>query len=143
MRYFDNSAAMEDAVQDAPKYGSTKTGALHVTPGFDFRGSLPECVALPTDRRAVEVVVYSYDTPIGWRVNGIWYVPNVQYSITTTKHQEHLQRVAGRKAGRLVKVDAEPTEQDAERGWYVNTRYGTRLHLRGVGKSPYGPRMGW
>lgn len=31
-------------------------------------------------------VVTSYYTPIAWFADGMWYVPNVRYSTTTTKH---------------------------------------------------------
>ncbi len=36
---------------------------------------------------ASEYIVYSYDTPIAWVVNGEWVQPEVKYSLTTTKHQ--------------------------------------------------------
>ena len=31
-------------------------------------------------------VVISYQTPIAWFADSMWHVPNVNYSITTTKH---------------------------------------------------------
>jgi hypothetical protein len=35
-------------------------------------------------------VVWSYDTPIGWRDDMGWRVPDVKYSCTTTNHQNVL-----------------------------------------------------
>lgn len=37
--------------------------------------------------KGLEYVIYSYETPIAWRTNGSWVVPNVKYSVTTSKHQ--------------------------------------------------------
>lgn len=31
--------------------------------------------------------VFSYQTPIAWYAHGVWTVPDVKYSVTTTKHQ--------------------------------------------------------
>lgn len=35
----------------------------------------------------VTYVVMSYETPIAWEHDGVWYRPNVTYSVTTSKHQ--------------------------------------------------------
>lgn len=35
-------------------------------------------------------VIRSYDTPIAWFANGEWWVPNVKYSATTTRHLNSL-----------------------------------------------------
>lgn len=35
-------------------------------------------------------VVYSYQTPIAWYANGIWTMPDVRYSVTTSRHQSSL-----------------------------------------------------
>lgn len=51
---------------------------------------------LPIDRRAGFLratdaddfyAVYSYSTPIAWYSHGTWTVPDVRYSVTTTRHQ--------------------------------------------------------
>jgi hypothetical protein len=34
--------------------------------------------------------VYSYATPIAWFANGAWFVPNVKYSQTTSRHLSSL-----------------------------------------------------
>jgi hypothetical protein len=37
-----------------------------------------------------DYVIFSYRTPIAWHVAGIWWLPRVTYSLTTTMHQEHV-----------------------------------------------------
>lgn len=32
-------------------------------------------------------VIRSYSTPIAWYTRGVWTVPNVTYSVTTSRHQ--------------------------------------------------------
>jgi len=36
--------------------------------------------------------VYSYNTPIAWFANGQWFVPEVKYSVTTSRHQTTVKR---------------------------------------------------
>lgn len=43
------------------------------------------------DQRQLEYVIYSYATPIAWRSNGVWTVPDVSYSLTTTKQQNKVR----------------------------------------------------
>ncbi len=37
--------------------------------------------------------VWSYATPIAWFANGVWYVPNVQYTQTTKRHMSAIRLV--------------------------------------------------
>lgn len=37
-------------------------------------------------------VVHSYATPIAWHANGVWVMPDVKYSRTTTRHQNIVRR---------------------------------------------------
>lgn len=37
-------------------------------------------------------VVMSYGTPIAWYANGVWSMPRVKYSVTTSKHQSIVKR---------------------------------------------------
>lgn len=37
-------------------------------------------------------VVFSYDTPIAWYANGVWTMPKVKYSSTTSRHQGIVRR---------------------------------------------------
>jgi hypothetical protein len=44
---------------------------------------------------AADYVVFSYATPIGWHVPGQgWTVPDVKYSVTTSRHQGQVRRAA-------------------------------------------------
>lgn len=36
--------------------------------------------------------VYSYTTPIAWFANGQWTVPEVHYSVTTSRHQNIVRK---------------------------------------------------
>jgi hypothetical protein len=36
--------------------------------------------------------VYSYATPIMWHARGWWYMPDVRYSVTTSRHQSAVVR---------------------------------------------------
>ena len=37
-------------------------------------------------------VVHSYATPIAWYANGVWTLPDIKYSPTTTRHQNIVRR---------------------------------------------------
>jgi hypothetical protein len=37
--------------------------------------------------RSADYVVYSYVTPIAWHAGGAWVMPEVSYSVTTTRQQ--------------------------------------------------------
>lgn len=59
---------------------------------------------LPQDRtqgflRATDAddfyAVYSHATPIAWYAHGVWTVPNVRYSVTTSKHQNLVRKAVG------------------------------------------------
>ena len=39
-----------------------------------------------------DFIVYSYGTPIAWHHAGGWEMPNVRYSVTTSKHQGIVRR---------------------------------------------------
>lgn len=75
--------------------------------------------------------VFSYETPIAWYDADTcqWTIPDVNYSVTTTKHQ-HTVRMA------VDTWDGERWQHDYETGPSVNLR-------TGKGQSPYGPRRGW
>lgn len=56
---------------------------------------------LPQDRvagflRATDAedfyAVYSYGTPIAWFAHGTWTVPEVKYSVTTSRHQSAVRQ---------------------------------------------------
>ena len=38
----------------------------------------------------IDYIVYSYSTPIAWHTNdGLWFVPGITYSATTSRHQSY------------------------------------------------------
>ena len=39
-----------------------------------------------------DFVVYSYNTPIAWHSDKGWFIPEVKYSVTTSKHQNYVRR---------------------------------------------------
>lgn len=38
-----------------------------------------------------DYVVYSYATPIAFHAQGVWHIPDVKYSVTTSKHQSKIR----------------------------------------------------
>lgn len=61
-------------------------------------GQLPVDVAKELNAKIlanrVDYVVYSYRTPIAWTVDGELFVPSIQYSNTTSRHQGIARRAA-------------------------------------------------
>lgn len=56
-------------------------------------------------------VVFSYDTPIAWWGDGIgWKVPDVRYSVTTSRHQSAVRLAASVTTGETSR----PAEWDGE-----------------------------
>ena len=39
-----------------------------------------------------DYIVYSYGTPIAWHSGKGWFIPNIKYSVTTSKHQNYVRR---------------------------------------------------
>lgn len=67
-----------------------KASALTGRPGFDGYGQMDRNLALGIE--GADFVVYSYATPIAWSIGGSWIVPEVRYSVTTTRHQNLVRR---------------------------------------------------
>lgn len=83
--------------RNAQGYGNLKTcrqddGYTHGT------GILPRKLAaiFYARRDSITQVIYSYGTPIAWLDAGAWIVPDVTYSVTTSKHQSYLYRLPSR-----------------------------------------------
>ncbi len=82
---------------------ASHTGALSGRPvdfaaGYHYDGT----GVLPAEWRElyrasrIDFVVWSYVTPIAWRLaDGTWIVPAVRYSVTTSKHQGIVRRTVG------------------------------------------------
>lgn len=68
---------------------------------LNYYGALPTRLKKILDRRRrdgkIRQVIYSYSTPIAWLDGDVWIVPDVTYSITTTKHQSELWRLNNRR----------------------------------------------
>lgn len=63
------------------------------------KGKMPEAeyntLELMHRLRGIDYVVYSYRTVIAYRTaNGVWHIPDVHYSSTTTAHQNVIRVVA-------------------------------------------------
>lgn len=61
------------------------------------RGRLPELYreAFMDSIADIEYTIYSYSTPIAWRIDGVWIIPDVKYSVTTTRHQNKIRVAIG------------------------------------------------
>jgi len=66
------------------------TGAFTASEGQPlFYGRLPHKALLEAQRdgNSITYTVYSYRTPIAWKVGNVWKFPKVRYSNTTSRHQ--------------------------------------------------------
>jgi len=69
--------------------------------GFLGTGRLP--AEWWADAEGAAYVVFSFGTPIAWRlVNGWWVRPLVKYSVTTTRHQSTVDTAIGQFAAARV-----------------------------------------
>lgn len=105
----------------------TTTGNMSTEPGrMYYTGYLPNKLvqAFASVRDEINQVIYSYSTPIAVLVRGVWIIPNVTYSATTSsKHQTHLYQLGGRS----VPWDCSPEElQRVIDGYMVFTHNGTK-----------------
>lgn len=83
-------------------------GILHANEEFNGKGMTGRPNVIPTDRgwmpheewqllidrhevSPIQYAVFSYDTIIGYKWDGEWYIPDVKYSFTTTNHQIKLR----------------------------------------------------
>lgn len=105
MRY-SNSDIVPAANRGIDAANSTESfSTVHHRPEFTrygapYYGHLPQRIRdiLDAAFRAgrVDQVVYSYNTPIAFRVDGVWVQPVVSYSMTTScKHQSQLWELSG------------------------------------------------
>lgn len=47
----------------------------------------------------LEYVIFSYLTPIAWRTNGQWVMPDVRYTVQTSKHQGKVRNALSQISG--------------------------------------------
>jgi hypothetical protein len=64
-------------------------GALYGVPGkVRSIGKLPQEYREPVS--TADYVVYSWDTPIAWHTQNGWIMPDVRYSVSTSKQQSRI-----------------------------------------------------
>jgi hypothetical protein len=75
----------------APPSPFSTSGSLEgrYTQGQETAGQLPE--EYQGSFGDADYAVFSYDTPIAWRIDGQWYMPDYRYSRTTTRHQSTIR----------------------------------------------------
>jgi len=67
---------------------SNSSGTFRGVAGYPGTlGELPHPWRSTFPTRGVDYTIMSYDTPIAWRVGGVWTMPDVRYSQTTSVHQ--------------------------------------------------------
>jgi uncharacterized RmlC-like cupin family protein len=78
-----------------------------------YRGNLPHKISKTLDAFVGRITqsIYSYSTPIAVCIDGVWIVPDVTYSITTSaKHASQLYMLGG-----FHRVPWDATVEDVER----------------------------
>lgn len=77
----------------------TVTGNMSTDPGYAYYwGYLPYKLreAFQQMRGRISQTIYSYSTPIALCIDGVWVIPDVTYSATTSgKHQSQLYMLGG------------------------------------------------
>lgn len=79
-----------------------------------FTGYLPHSLAaaFKSATGRITQTIYSYATPIAWKIDNVWIIPDVSYSMTTSsKHASQLWNLYGRRE--YVPFDA--TADDIDR----------------------------
>lgn len=117
-----NVALYAKFFRDVDGYGElwtrhTPDGLFATTSAFAFlTGSLPLRLATIRNRRASHIIqtVYSYRTPIAWFDMEFkkWVVPNVSYSVTTSKHQFSLWKLSYESPYSTVRFPGDITLDD-------------------------------
>lgn len=95
LRIHDSFNEYADVLSGNPEPFTTTTGNLWGTKGLDGVGRLPRNLADAIIAMNPEYTVYSYATPIAWRLDGIWFMPDVKYSPSTTRHQNKISTAIG------------------------------------------------
>jgi hypothetical protein len=91
--YVNNRDAKNCVAQCKPFTNSTKSFSGQLKQySIVWFGRLPmewcrELSELSKSATGCVYVVWSYGTPIAWFYGGVWSVPDVKYSVTTSRHQ--------------------------------------------------------
>ena len=90
-----NAATIAHAIRQGENF--TTSGALRgeAFPIFIGTGRMPDSEAAQLRAARIDYVVYSYGTPIAYRANGEWTIPDAKYSATTSKHQSTIRYALG------------------------------------------------
>lgn len=100
MKIITNSDA-PDYIRERLSFQNT-TGSFYARTASDvldgyLTGSLPHDERDRLRQAIAErptYIVYSYNTPIGWIEADDWHIPDVRYSVTTSRHQSKLRQGA-------------------------------------------------
>lgn len=86
---FDSWMVLRDILRDREEFTSPTKNLRGEKTHYVNQGWLPSHL-MPTER--VQYVVYSYATPIAWLTeSGVWVLPDVKYSVSTSKHMGRLR----------------------------------------------------
>lgn len=80
---------LQDVIRGRERFetNGAMRGAVNTSP-YPYTGQLPQSWAQRLLDHNVSYIVWSYSTPIAWYDDERgWYVPDVKYSVTTSKHQ--------------------------------------------------------
>ena len=72
--------------------GNNLYGVVTPYDGYIQSGQLPQEFRDQLKLDRPDFIVYSYATPIAWHSDKGWYIPEVKYSVTTSKHQNYVRR---------------------------------------------------
>ena len=90
-----NASTIAHAIRQGEDF--TTSGALRgeAFPLFIGTGRMADSDAAKLRTARIDYVVYSYGTPIAYRANGEWVIPDAKYSVTTSKHQGTISYALG------------------------------------------------
>lgn len=89
MRVSNRSAAHHIANLDRFTNSAGSFRGEDVLTTYDYKqGRLSDDLFKMLCQSGAKYVIYSYGTPIAWiSAHGKWFVPEIRYSVTTSKHQ--------------------------------------------------------
>jgi hypothetical protein len=91
-----SNAKASEFIQDRIAFTGNNFYGVVTSPatGTDYSpyGRLDTHLILQLNTEFPDYIVYSYGTPIAWFGRFGWTIPNVKYSVTTSKHQNYVRR---------------------------------------------------
>lgn len=122
-KYATTSWQAREALSERRAY--TTHGAMYAIEGVTGTGRLPRDWAdeYRADMDHITYTVVSYSTPIAWVLdNGTVVIPDVKYSVTTSKHQGMLYALGATERTRNGIADAAVRERQRERDRQARNR---------------------